>query len=100
MSADRQAALRDAGERALRLVQPPHIGSRWTPGESVRIDTAAGRFEHLNARVYSDADSLFLQRVLLAPEPRRGNGRIRGALLCVALFGALAACLFYGSTLP
>lgn len=99
MSADRQAALRDAGDRALRLVQP-RIGSRWKPGECVYIDTAAGRFEHLNARVYSDADSLRLQRVLLAPEPRRGNGRIRSWLLCVAMFALLAAGLFYGSTLP
>lgn len=49
-----------------------HISSRWTPGESVRIDTASGAFEHVNARMHNDADSLALQRVLLAqmPEPR------------------------------
>jgi hypothetical protein len=100
MSADRRAELRAAGDRALRLVQPPHIGSRWAPGEAVRIDTSAGHFEHVNARVYSDADSLRLQRVLLTPEKPRGNGRIRSVLLTAALSAAFAAVLFYGSNLP
>ena len=71
----------------------PVIGSRWTCAEAARIDTAAGTYEHVNARVYCDADSLRLQRVLLAPQPVRGNGRIRGALLCVALFGTIGAML-------
>lgn len=78
----------------------PEIGARWTPGEAVRIDTATGRFEHLNARLHNDADSLALQRVLLAPGPRRGNGRVRGWLLAIAMGGALAAVLFFGWSNP
>lgn len=70
------------------------ISSRWTPGESVRIDTAAGVFEHVNARTYSDADSLHVQRWLLTPDPVRGNGRIRSVLLAIAIGAVLAAAAF------
>lgn len=73
----------------------PAIGARWAPGEAVRIDTATGRFEHLNARLHNDADSLAVQRAFLAPEPQRGSGRIRGWLLAIAMGVALAAALAF-----
>lgn len=79
------------------LTQPrahPEIGARWIPGEAVRFDTATGHFEHLNARLHNDADSLAVQRAFLTPEPR-GNGRIRGWLLAIAMGVALAAALFF-----
>ena len=70
------------------------IGSRWQPGERVHISTEAGEYQHVNPRVHLDADSLTVQRVLLAPEPRRGNGLIRSVLLSVAMFGGMAVLLF------
>lgn len=73
----------------------PVIGRNWSPGERVQISTALGHYEHVNPRVHLDADSLTVQRVLLAPEkPRRGNGLIRSALLSVAMFGCMAVLLF------
>jgi hypothetical protein len=97
VSQDRHATLRAAGERALRLVQRPQIGARWTPGPIERRDSCAGTFEQINAREQSlDAD--LIQRALLCPLPPRGNGRIRSWLLAGALFGALAAVAFFGGS--
>lgn len=69
------------------------IGSRWMPGEAVRIHTAAGEYEHLNPRVHVDADSALMQRLLLTqpPSPRawRWNDRVVyviAAVVCVALW--------------
>lgn len=90
----RNADLRAAGDRAIRLVQRPHIGARWTPGPIERRDSAAGSFEQINPREQSlDAD--VIQRALLCRVHPRGNGRIRSVLLACAIGAVLAAVLFF-----
>ena len=47
------------------------ISSRWTPGQIERRDTAAGTFECVNPRDYSN-DALWLQQALFyKPAPKR-----------------------------
>jgi hypothetical protein len=83
--------LRDAGDRAFKLIQRPAVGSRWTPEHVVRQDTSSGFFEEINApssRLSDDA--IGLQAALLTPY-RGGGGlawRLAQGLFVVALFGA------------
>ena len=45
------------------------IGTRWTPGENIAIDTARGTYEHRNPRVYTSADERLIQSVVLSRSP-------------------------------
>lgn len=44
--------------------EPPAISKRWTPASVLRRDTAAGTFEHVNPRDFSN-DALCLQQALI-----------------------------------
>lgn len=72
----------------------PRISSRWTPEQVLRRDTAAGTFEHVNPRDFSN-DALYLQQALLYHEsarPRRVSWF--GLLLPLALLACGA--FWYG----
>lgn len=74
----------------------PLISSRWAPGSVLRRDTAAGTFEHVNPRDFSN-DALYLQQALLYHEsarPRRVSWF--GLLLPLALLACGA--FWYGVT--
>lgn len=90
MSADQ---LRQSGDRAMRLVQRPHVGARWTPQHIVRQDSASGFYEELNAPSSRlSADAANLQTALLAP-PR--TSRIADVIVCTVMAVLLAAALVH-----
>lgn len=88
---NRATELRASGERALRLVQRPHIGARWTPEHVVRQDSASGFYEELNAPSSRlSADAVALQAALLSrPRP---SSRIADWIFATAL-GVIGAAL-------
>jgi hypothetical protein len=72
----------------------PAISSRWTPKQVLRRDTAAGTFEHVNPREFSN-DALYLQQALIydarPAQPRQVS--LAGAFLlgcCVAVATLIA----------
>lgn len=93
---DRNTQLRQSGDRALRLVQRPHVGARWTPQHIVRQDSASGFYEELNAPSSRlSADAANLQTALLAPY-RGGGGpawRFVRAVLVLGLFAFIGVLL-------
>lgn len=75
------------------------IGARWAPGETIRIDTRHGRYEHVNPSRHMTRDESMLQAAL-APSwaERRGEREIRArrvahVLASLVLFAALGALL-------
>lgn len=93
---DRNTQLRQSGDRALRPIQRPHVGARWTPQHIVRQDSASGFYEELNAPSSRlSADAANLQTALLAPY-RGGGGpawRLVRAVLVLGLFAFIGVLL-------
>lgn len=88
---NRATELRASGERALRLVQRPHIGARWTPEHVVRQDSASGFYEEVNAPSSRlSADAVALQAALLSRT--RQSSRIADWIFATAL-GVIGAAL-------
>jgi hypothetical protein len=78
--------------------EPPRISARWTPEQTLRRDTAAGTFEHVNARDYSN-DALYVQQALLyTPQEKRLFSWSGAAPVFALIFGALLAVAVWGAT--
>lgn len=78
------------------------IGSRWTPAESVRVDTRMGSFEHVNPSRHVSRDESMLQAALAPSWGERHAARSRrasliGSVMLAATIGAaLAAVIYFG----
>lgn len=67
------------------------IGTRWTPGEHIAIDTQRGTYEHRNPRVYTDDDERLIQSVVLANTPSAQSWAWAHAVIASIGIGTLGA---------